>query len=113
VVTALAPGTALVLAVVDGVTATATLSVRLPTIAAVTIAPPDPLIAVLGDVQLTATPRDAGGTALTGRTIVWTSADESVAFVSSTGLVVGFKTGTVRITATSEGVSASTSVTVR
>lgn len=112
-VTAVAPGTALVLAVVDGVAATATVTVRLPTIAAITVAPVDPTISAFEQLQLGATPRDAAGTALTGRTITWTSADENIVFVSSSGLVVGFKTGTVRITATSEGVSASTLVSVR
>jgi uncharacterized protein YjdB len=112
-VTAIAPGTALILAVVDGVAATATVTVRLPTIASISVTPVDPTISALEQLQLTATPRDASGTALTGRTITWTSADESIAFVSSSGLVVGFKTGAVRITATSEGVSASTLVSVR
>jgi hypothetical protein len=36
-----------------------------------------------------------------------------VAFVSSTGLVVGVRSGTAIITATSEGISASVSITVR
>ncbi len=112
-VTAIAPGTALILAVVDGVAATATVTVRVPTITTITVAPPDPTISAFEQLQLVATPRDATGTALPGRTITWTSADESIAFVSSSGLVVGFKTGAVRITATSEGVSASTLVTVR
>jgi uncharacterized protein YjdB len=112
-VTAIAPGTALVLAVVDGVAATAIITVRLPAIATLTVTPADPTIQLFEQLQLTATPRDVAGTALAGRTITWTSADESIAFVSSSGLVVGFKTGTVRITATSEGVSASTLISVR
>jgi uncharacterized protein YjdB len=112
-VTALSPGLALVLASVDGVTATSTITVALPTIASMTVTPVDPSIAILASVQLTATPRDAGGAAIAGRTITWSSADESIAFVSSSGLVVGFKAGSVRITATAEGVSASTLVTVR
>jgi uncharacterized protein YjdB len=113
VVTAIAPGVAIVIAIIDGVTATSTITVALPTIASVSLTPLDPSIAVLASVQLTAVPRDALANALAGRLITWTSADESIAFVSSTGLVVGFKLGTVRITATSEGVSASTLVTVR
>ncbi|MBL0170615.1 MAG: Ig-like domain-containing protein [Gemmatimonadaceae bacterium] len=112
-VTALAPGTAIVVAIIDGVTSTSTVTVSLPAIVSISLSPLDPSIAVLGSVQLTATPRDGSATALTGRLIIWTSADESIAFVSSTGLVVGFKVGTVRITATSEGVSASTLITVR
>jgi uncharacterized protein YjdB len=79
----------------------------------VVITPVDPTVAIGEAVQLTATLRDANSALLSGRTITWSSADESIAFVSSTGQVVGFKAGTVRITATSEGVSASTLVTVR
>lgn len=112
-VTAIAPGTALILATIDGVTQSATITVNAPAIASVTITPSAPVIDPFGSVQLTATPRDAAGTALTGRVITWSSADELTAFVSSTGLVVGFKAGTVLITATSEGVSASTLVRVR
>ena len=112
-VTGLAAGVAIVIASVEGVSATATLTVVLPVIASIVLSPLEPTIAVLGSVQLTASPRDGSGAPLSGRTVTWTSADESIGFVSSTGLVVGFKPGTVRITATSEGVSASTLVTVR
>lgn len=112
-VTAVAPGVALVLATIDGVTATSTVTVSVPTIASISLTPVDPVIALNGTVQLVATPRDANGNALSGRQFVWSSADESTVFVSSSGLVVGFKVGTVRITVTSEGVSASTLVTVR
>jgi trimeric autotransporter adhesin len=112
-VTAVGPGTALVLATIDGVSASITVSVNLPTIASINLTPLAPEVTVLGSVQLVATPLSAAGTPITGRTVTWSSADESIAFVSSSGLVVGFRLGTVRITATSEGVSASTIVTVR
>jgi uncharacterized protein YjdB len=62
---------------------------------------------------LVASLRDASGAPLSGRTITWRSANENVAFVSSTGLVVGVRSGTAIITATSEGISASVSITVR
>ena len=113
VVTGLSPGVALILAAVDGVTTTATITVILPPVASIVISPADPVIPLLGSVQLSASVRDAAGGVLAGRVVTWSSADESVAFVSSTGLVVSFKVGTVRITATSEGVSASTLITVR
>lgn len=113
VVTSVGPGVALILAAVDGVTATSTVTVVLPTITTITLSPLTPSIAISGSVQMTATLRDLNGATLSGRTITWASDDESIAFVSSNGLVVGFKLGTTRITATSEGVSASTIVTVR
>ncbi len=112
-VTGVSPGVALILVTVDGVSATATVTITVQTIASLVLTPVDPAIPVLGAVQLSAQPRDAAGAVLTGRTVTWSSADENIAFVSSTGNVVGFRVGTVRITATSEGVSASTLVTVR
>lgn len=112
-VSAVGQGVALVLATIDGVSASATITVGLPPIETMTVTPLNPEIAVLGTVQLVATPRDANNAVLQGRTIAWSSEDENIAFVSSSGLVVGFRLGTVRITATAEGVSASTLVTVR
>jgi trimeric autotransporter adhesin len=112
-VSAVGNGIAVILAIIDNVAASAVVTVAPPAVASITLAPAEPSLSVGSAVQLTATLRDAEGTALSGRTITWSSADESIAFVSSTGQVVGFKLGTVRITATSEGVSASISVTVR
>lgn len=111
--TAVGNGVAVVLALVDDVAGTVSVTVGPPAIASITISPVSPSVTVGTSLQLTATLRDASGNGLTGRSITWTSADESIAFVSSTGQVLGLKTGTVRITATSEGVSASTIFTVR
>jgi trimeric autotransporter adhesin len=112
-VTGVAPGVAIILATVEGISAASTITVVLPTVASVTVAPAAPIVSINGNVQLTATPLTSAGATLTGRTVTWSSADESIAFVSSSGLVVGFKAGTVRITALVEGVSASVLVTVR
>ncbi len=112
-VRALTPGVSVILVEVEGVFATTTVTVRAPGVASVVITPNSSTVAISGSVQLSATPSDASGVALTGRTIIWSSADESIAFVSSTGLVVGFKQGTVRITATVEGVSGTAIVSVR
>lgn len=113
VLTATGNGVAVVLALVNDAAGSVTVTVGPPAVASVTIAPASPSVSVGTSLQLSATVRDASGTALTGRTITWATADESIAFVSSTGQVLGFRTGTVRITATSEGVSASTVLTVR
>ncbi|MBY0490952.1 MAG: Ig-like domain-containing protein [Gemmatimonadaceae bacterium] len=113
VLTAAGNGVAVVLALVDDVAGSVTVTVGPPAIASITISPASPSVSVNTSLQLTATLRDASGNALAGRSITWTSADESIAFVSSTGQVLGLKPGTVRITATSEGVSASTVLTVR
>lgn len=108
-----APGTAVILATAEGVVASATITVRLPTIGSVTLTPLAPTIAVGQSVQLAATVRDAEGRPLSGRTLLWSSNNEPVAFVSASGLVVGARLGTALITVTVDGVSASTLVSVR
>ena len=55
---------------------------------------------------------DADGNVLTGRQIAWSSSDPGVATVDSTGLVHGIGSGTVAITATSEGVAGSATLAV-
>ncbi len=62
--------------------------------------------------QFTAATRDAQGTLLTGRTIVWSTSSGAVATVSATGTVSGVAPGAATITATSEGKTASLAVNV-
>jgi uncharacterized protein YjdB len=64
-------------------------------------------------LQLTASTRDAAGATLTGRTITWTSSADSIARVDANGLVTGAAIGTATITATSEGRTATASVSVQ
>jgi len=112
-VSALAPGVAVLAATIDGVSGFATVTVRPPAVASVQLAPTGSVIAANATVQLELTVRDQAGTTLTGRPVTWSSSDETIAFVSSTGLVVGLRAGAATITATVEGVSGSTLVTVR
>ncbi len=63
--------------------------------------------------QLTATPRDAGGAALTGRSVTWSSSNNAIAEVDANGLVTGRGPGTATITATSEGRNGTASISVR
>ena len=112
-VTAIAPGVAVVLATVEGVTASSVITVRVPAIASLTLTPASTTVEAGQGVQLAVTARSSSGELLNNRVITWSSSNEQVAFVSSTGLVVGTRAGTAVITATSEGVSATTFVTVR
>lgn len=64
-------------------------------------------------VQLTATPLDGSGNALSGRTVTWQSSATGVATVSADGLVTGVTAGTAVITATSESKTKDATVTVR
>jgi uncharacterized protein YjdB len=112
VVTAVAPGTAQVLAQVDGITGAATVTVQRVPVAAVQVTPSAASVATGAFAQLAATPRDAAGNALAGRTVTWSSANEAVATVTSDGRVLGVAPGTATIRATSEGVTGTATVTV-
>jgi uncharacterized protein YjdB len=69
---------------------------------------------ILGQTeQFTATPKTSSGTAVSGRSVRWASANATVATVSTTGLVTAVAVGgPVNITATVDGVSAGVPVTV-
>ena len=75
------------------------------------ITPSSATVAVAASPQLAATPKDVTGHALQ-RTVTWSSARTATATVDPTGLVFGLAAGTVQISATSEGQSASATITV-
>src|SRR5437588_1545446 len=81
-------------------------------VATVTVAPATASVQVGLTVQLTATTKDANGNTLTGRTVTWSSGNTGVATVSSSGLVTGVAAGSATITATSEGQSGTSAITV-
>ena len=76
-------------------------------VASVSVAPDSSDLTLGETVQLTATTKDAAGSALSGRTVAWTTSDPSVATISSGGLVTSLAKGRVALTATSEGKSGS------
>lgn len=114
VVTGVAIGTATMTATVDGVTATAfvTVTTRLDPVARIALTPPADSIGMGQPLQLTAALADANGNPITGRAIAWTSSAGNVATVSATGFVTPVAPGTTTITASCEGQSATVSVTV-
>lgn len=68
---------------------------------------------VLGQTrQLSVLTRDAGDHPLTGRSVTWTVQDPAVASVTSSGTVTALQLGTTHVTAQSEGVSASQTLSV-
>jgi hypothetical protein len=92
----------------DGPTQPATNSV-----ASVTITPADSVLLEPGrTAQLGVTVLGANGTTLTGKTVTWSSGDNSKVSVSQTGQLTAAAVGRVTITATSEGKSGSTVVVV-
>ena len=111
-VAGLAPGTAIIFANVEGVIGTATVTVRQVAVASVVVTPSTASVAVGDATQLSASVRDASGAPLSGRLVGWSSSDDAIAVVSSTGRVSALKIGTVTITASSEGKSGTATVTV-
>lgn len=84
-----------------------------PAVASVTVAPSSANVAVGATQQLTATLKDANGNVLTGRQVQWSSPNVAIATVGSTGLVTGVAAGgPINISATSEGVSGTSAITV-
>lgn len=83
-------------------------------VAEVTVAgtPAENVLLVGGSVQLTATPRAAGGAAVERR-VTWTSSDRNVATVSSTGLVTAVASGVAFIIAEAGGQVAEVPLSVR
>lgn len=68
--------------------------------------------ATLGTTTATATPKDASGNTLSGRTITWGSSASAVATVSAAGVITAVSPGTANITATSEGQVGTAVITV-
>src|SRR5512138_1956812 len=83
-----------------------------PAVATVDVAAPGSDLIVGQTAQLSATPRDAKGNALSGRTPSWTTSSAAIATVSSSGLVTGVTPGTVTISATVDGKIGSATITV-
>src|SRR3989454_840483 len=68
-------------------TATVTVAGCVAPVAAVTVSPAAPTVQVGQAAQLTATPRDASGTPLSGRAVTWASDNTAVAMVKGRGRV--------------------------
>ncbi|HUX35091.1 MAG TPA: Ig-like domain-containing protein [Gemmatimonadaceae bacterium] len=110
VVVGVAEGTASVRATAGGFTGATTVAVfRHPS--SVTIDPPQAQVRMGDHITIKGTPRDEGGAA-TGGKVTYSSSDLTIATVSSSGIVTGVAEGTVTITASSGGKSASTTVVV-
>lgn len=113
-VTSIAPGTVNITATSGAVSRSVALTINpvVVPIASILITPASASLQVGQSATLVATPRDAGNTPLTGRTISFTSSASAVAAVSVDGVVTAVAPGTATITATSEGVSANVAITV-
>jgi uncharacterized protein YjdB len=114
-VTAVAVGTATITATSEGKTGTATVTVTAPppaAVASVSVSPTTASLTTGATQQITATPRDAQGNALTGRAVTWASGNTQVATVTQAGLITAVGPGSTTVTATSEGKVGTVAVTV-
>ena len=112
IVTGVSPGAATITAASEGKSGTAAVTVSSVPVASVAVSPTSASVSVGQTVQLAATPQDANGNPLTGRTVTWSSGNTAVATVSASGLVTGVSAGAATITAASEGQSGSAAITV-
>lgn len=88
-------------------------SARAPAVAAIAVSPSSASLTAGQTQQFTATLRDSRGDLLTGKPVIWSSSNTSVASVAAvSGLVTGVSGGTATITATSENKSATATVNV-
>ncbi len=101
--TALAAGTATVIADIGGVLGSASIIVTELPIGSCSLSPSTFKVTTLQSVQPTLTLRDTSNTVLAtlGRPVVWTSENENVAVVSATGFITTRRAGTARVTASS------------
>lgn len=84
-----------------------------PTLTTVTVTPSTPSVAVGKTQQMVATGTyDNGTTDTVTDSASWSTSDNTIAMVSSTGLMTGVASGTATISATLNAVSGSTTVTV-
>jgi uncharacterized protein YjdB len=116
VVTALLPGTATITASSGGQSGTAAVTVTAVPVASITVSPSSASIVQNATRTIDATTRDAAGNTLTGRTVTWTTSDATIASLSATSgqsvTVTGGVAGAATITATSEGKSVASTITV-
>ena len=111
-VTAVANGSATVTATSGSAAGTAAVTVA-QRAARVDISPASVEFSSLGDsVQLTAAPFDANDNAVEDATVTWSSEDDAVATVDSSGLVTAAGNGTANITAQADAASGAAAVTV-
>jgi uncharacterized protein YjdB len=100
---AVAPGTSIITATVDGVSGTLTVIASDASLFSLTLTGPANPIVVGGTAQLTATGKDSSNAAVAIRSITYASSNPNIVSVSQTGFITGVAPGTATITA--EGIT--------
>lgn len=110
-VTAVAPGSATITATSEGKTAQAVVTVAPEAVASVELTVPASTLEVGATTTIAAVVKSASGAVLSDRAVTWSSSSAETATVAN-GVVTGVAPGEATITATSEGKSASTTITI-
>lgn len=113
VVSAIAAGSADIIATAGAASASARVTVS-QSVGSLSISPNSSTLTSVGaTVQLNATARDASGVVVANAPISWNASPTSVATVSSTGLVTAVAAGGVTITASTPGATAAANINVQ
>jgi uncharacterized protein YjdB len=113
VITGFAAGSADITVVVDGVvSAVLKVTVNDPPVVSVQVTPNVSTVAAGSNILLSATARDVNQNVITGKTFTWGTSNAACATVTTNGLVQGIAAGTCTITATVDGVSGTSLITV-
>lgn len=110
-VTAAGNGTATITATAGSASGTATVTVA-QEVGAVAVTPAADTVVAGDTLRLAAQVADANGHEVAGTEVEWASSDAMVAVVDSAGLVTGIGAGEAEVTATAEGVTGRTALTI-
>lgn len=113
VVKGLAAGMTIVTLSSEGQTTTTEVRILDQPIDSIDLAPSSETLSAGQTLQMTATPKDALGNALEGRTLTWSATNPSVATVDMNGLVTARGAGLGRIKVEAEGKIAEAAITVQ
>ena len=113
IATGISPGQSTITVTYGTVTGTASLTVTPATLTGLVVVPTSPTVGINGNVQFTATGifTDNSTQDLTSQA-TWNSSAANVALISSAGMATGLSTGTTTVTASYEGMSGSSTLTV-
>jgi uncharacterized protein YjdB len=112
VVTASKVGTTTITATSEGISGSATVHVAPGGIATITVAPGSVGLLAGKTQQLSASLQDHAGNTVSGHNVSWSSANNSIASVSTGGMLTALHTGSTTISATANGVTGHASVVV-
>ncbi|QDG53115.1 tandem-95 repeat protein [Persicimonas caeni] len=111
-VTAVASGSTSITASIDGVQASADVTVVPPSVSTIELSPQTASVEVDATLTLSARALADDGSELSWPTISYTSSDDTIATVDANGTVTAVAPGTVAITAEADGVEKSAAITV-